>query len=71
MTSWMCQEWLKDRNGRELIIVEIEHYQKITVALVETDRIMKEIGVLTIWFRPELYRNQQNKTISKTILKLK
>ncbi|OHA52167.1 MAG: hypothetical protein A3A97_04630 [Candidatus Terrybacteria bacterium RIFCSPLOWO2_01_FULL_40_23] len=38
-----AQKWLKDRKGRILTNEDIEHYQKIVVALVETDRIMKEI----------------------------
>ena len=38
-----AQKWLKDRKGRELTSEDIEHYQQIIVALVETDRIMKEI----------------------------
>ncbi len=38
-----AQKWLKDRKGRKLTNADIEHYQKIIVALVETDRIMKEI----------------------------
>ena len=38
-----AQKWLKDRKGRSLTNDDIEHYQKIIVALVETDRIMKEI----------------------------
>ena len=38
-----AQKWLKDRKGRTLTNEEIEHYQKIIVALVETDKIMKEI----------------------------
>ena len=38
-----AQKWLKDRKGRTLTNADIEHYQKIIVALVETDRIMKEI----------------------------
>lgn len=37
------QEWLKDRKGRILINDEIEHYQKMIVALAETEMIMKEI----------------------------
>jgi predicted helicase len=37
------QKWLKDRKGRALTNMDIEHYQKIIVALIETDRIMKEI----------------------------
>jgi len=38
-----AQKWLKDRVGRNLSSIEIEHYQKVIVSLVETDRIMKEI----------------------------
>ena len=38
-----AQKWLKDRRGRELSMEDIEHYQKIIVALTETDRLMKEI----------------------------
>ena len=38
-----AQKWLKDRKGRELKFEDILHYQKIIVALTETDRLMKEI----------------------------
>lgn len=38
-----AQKWLKDRKGRILSDEDIAHYQKIIVALTETDRIMKEI----------------------------
>ena len=38
-----AQKWLKDRRGRTLSFEDILHYQKIIVALTETDRIMKEI----------------------------
>jgi type I restriction-modification system DNA methylase subunit len=38
-----AQKWLKDRKGRVLSFDDIMHYQKIIVALTETDRIMKEI----------------------------
>ena len=38
-----AQKWLKDRNGRTLNFDDILHYQKIIVALSETDRIMQEI----------------------------
>ena len=37
------QKWLKDRKGRILTNTDIEHYQKIIVALVGTGRIMREI----------------------------
>jgi len=39
----VCQKWLKDCKGRKLTEEEIEHYQKIVVALNETIRIMAEI----------------------------
>ena len=38
-----AQKWLKDRKDRVLDEDDINHYQKIIKALVETDRIMKEI----------------------------
>lgn len=38
-----AQKWLKDRRGQQLSSDDINHYQKIIVALSETDRIMKEI----------------------------
>jgi predicted helicase len=38
-----AQKWLKDRKDRELQFEDIQHYQKIIVALSETDRLMKEI----------------------------
>jgi predicted helicase len=41
-----AQKWLKDRKGRVLSYDDIMHYQKIIVALNETDRIMKEIDTI-------------------------
>lgn len=41
-----AQKWLKDRKGRELSLEDIFHYQKIIVALTETDRIMREIDTV-------------------------
>lgn len=38
-----AQKWLKDRKERNLEFEDILHYQKIIVALFETDRLMKEI----------------------------
>lgn len=38
-----AQKWLKDRKGRALTDDDILHYQRMIVALIETDRIMKEI----------------------------
>ena len=45
-----AQKWLKDRKERTLEFDDILHYQKIIVALTETNRIMKEIDcVATSW----------------------
>lgn len=41
-----AQKWLKDRRGRELSYEDIRHYQKIIVALTETDRLMKLIDLV-------------------------
>lgn len=41
-----AQKWLKDRRGRTLELDDILHYQKIIVALSETDRLMKEIDAI-------------------------
>ncbi|EKE00148.1 MAG: hypothetical protein ACD_22C00083G0002 [uncultured bacterium] len=38
-----AQKWLKDRKGRKLNNEDIEHYQKIIVAINETIKIMKQI----------------------------
>lgn len=43
-----AQKWLKDRKGRTLSNEDIEHYQKMIVALTETDRIMEEIDKIAI-----------------------
>jgi hypothetical protein len=44
-----AQKWLKDRKGWELSYEDILHYQKIIVALKETDGIMGRIdGVLEV-----------------------
>jgi predicted helicase len=43
-----AQKWLKDRKERKLEFDDILHYQKIIVALTETDRIMKEIDKIEI-----------------------
>jgi predicted helicase len=46
----ICEKWLKDRKGRKLSIDDINHYQKIVVALKETIRLMNEIdGLITKW----------------------
>jgi len=38
-----AQKWLKDRHDRSLSMEEIQHYQKIIVALVETQLLMNKI----------------------------
>ena len=43
-----AQKWLKDRKDRQLAFEDILHYQKIIVALTETDRLMKEIDKIEI-----------------------
>lgn len=39
----VCEKWLKDRRGRSFSKGDIDHYQRIIVALAETIRIMTEI----------------------------
>lgn len=43
-----AQKWLKDRKGRTLNFEDIVHYQKIIIALSETDRLMKEIDKIEV-----------------------
>ena len=43
-----AQKWLKDRKERKLEFDDILHYQKIIVALTETDRLMKELDKIEI-----------------------
>jgi len=43
-----AQKWLKDRNGKALSFEDVRHYQRIIVALCETDRIMKVIDILDV-----------------------
>jgi len=43
-----AQKWLKDRKNCKLEFDDILHYQKIIVALTETDRLMKEIDKIEI-----------------------
>ena len=38
-----AQKWLKDHTGKKLGYKDIQHYQRIIVALAETIRIMQEI----------------------------
>jgi predicted helicase len=39
----VCEKWLKDRKGRKLSVDDIQHYQRIVVALLETIRLMEAI----------------------------
>lgn len=43
-----AQKWLKDRKDRKLEFDDILHYQKIIVALTETDRLMKEVDKIGV-----------------------
>ncbi len=43
-----AQKWLEDRKGRTLNYEDIRHYQKIIVALSETERLMKEVDKVEI-----------------------
>ena len=46
----VCHKWLKDRKGRQLSPEDLNHYQKIIVALSETMQIMKAIdAAITIF----------------------
>jgi len=39
-----AQKWLKDRKSRNLSNDELDHYQRIIKILIETNKIMREIG---------------------------
>jgi hypothetical protein len=39
----VCQKWLKDRKGRTLSFEDIQHYQRVVAALVETIGLMGQI----------------------------
>jgi hypothetical protein len=46
----VCEKWLKDRKGRKLTWDDVQHYQKVVVALAETIRLMGEIdAVIPSW----------------------
>ena len=42
------QKWLKDRKGLALEFEDILHFQKIIVALFETNGLMKEVDKIEI-----------------------
>ena len=39
----VCDKWLKDRKGRKLSIEDLQHYQRIVVALGQTIQLMEAI----------------------------
>lgn len=41
-----AQKWLKDRKERTLEFDDILHYQKIIVALTQTDILMRKINTI-------------------------
>ena len=43
-----AQKWIKDRHGRTLNLHDIRHYINILTALIETDRLMKEIDLIGV-----------------------
>ncbi|HRZ41085.1 MAG TPA: N-6 DNA methylase [Bacteroidales bacterium] len=43
-----AQKWLKDRKGLTLNFDDIRHYQRIVVALVETERLMREVDAVLV-----------------------
>lgn len=43
-----AQKWLKDRRNKTLEFDDILHYQKIIVALAETERLMREIDLVSV-----------------------
>ena len=43
-----AQKWLKYRHGRKLSHDDVIHYQKIIIALTETDKLMQLIDKIEI-----------------------
>lgn len=43
-----AQKWLKDRKDRRLSFEDLLHYQKIIVALIETNKLMEEIDKINL-----------------------
>ena len=43
-----AQKWLKDRRDRTLTFDDILHYQKVIVALTETERLMGEVDLVQL-----------------------
>jgi hypothetical protein len=43
-----AQKWLKNRKDRVISFEDIQHNQKIIIALTDTDRLMKEIDKIEV-----------------------
>ncbi len=43
----VIDKWLKSRKGRTLTMDDVEHLQQVMSSLYETDRVMKEIDMIT------------------------
>ena len=39
----VCEQWLSDRKGRKLTYDDVQHWQRIVVAIKETKRLREEI----------------------------
>jgi predicted helicase len=39
----VCRQWLKDRKGRELTWSDIQHFQRVVVAVNQTTRLIAEV----------------------------
>lgn len=65
----VCEKWLKDRKGRELLKAEVDHYGKIVGALTETIALMKKIDTVIGkhggW--PDAFEKKQVAEISEAI----
>ncbi|MBI4496679.1 MAG: N-6 DNA methylase [Chloroflexi bacterium] len=49
----VCEKWLADRRGRTLSLADLNHYERIVVALQETIRLMEEIdAAIPTWPMP-------------------
>ena len=66
----VCHKWLKDRKSRKLLTADIDHYQKIVVALSETIRLMQEIDVVINQYGgwPGAFQRGEVAAVSATIL---
>jgi hypothetical protein len=66
--AWNCyiggympaQKWLKDRKGRNLSFVEIEHYEQIIAILIQAPEFYKKLG-----YELEFVRKDNDSKLSK------